>query len=275
MTIFLSYYEPFAGLCNQLYLITNHIHEAYTIGTDIYIDLFNVDIFKKNRVPANEVLDIKKTNKNLNVLLGRDLLRLEKPKEFYIPKLCIYPVSSVEILKSLEFHPRILEKVPSGQFNVIHFRMDVDVVIQKNFGMETYNYFMGLCNSNPTDAKLFAERTTNQEKVFLFIDNLMKQYITFIDKIKNGNSWYICTSVGKNPVHNCMIPFLEKIIEYIGMENIYPTEVYFHERELNALVDLLVMKNAKTVIGFEGSSFSEGYAYKTSDAGKDWYFVKI
>ena len=35
--ILLDYYEPFAGLCNQLYLITNHIHNALVNNKQIYI----------------------------------------------------------------------------------------------------------------------------------------------------------------------------------------------------------------------------------------------
>ena len=70
MIHFLDYYHPYAGLCNQLYLITNHIHDAYSKGVKIFIHKINIDIFKKERVFANEVLDIEKTNKNLKKLLA-------------------------------------------------------------------------------------------------------------------------------------------------------------------------------------------------------------
>lgn len=62
MDLFLDYYYPYAGLCNQLYLITNHIAQAFLDNKQIYIHKFNIDIFKKERVPFSEVIDIKKTN---------------------------------------------------------------------------------------------------------------------------------------------------------------------------------------------------------------------
>ena len=38
----------------------------------------------------------------------------------------------------------------------------------------------------------------------------------------------------------------------------------YEERELNALVDLLVLRDSEKMIGFEGSSFSEGYCLKVN-----------
>ena len=81
--IFLDYHEVYAGLCNQLYLITNHIYEAYQKKTKIYINKINIDIFKNERVPATDVFDFVKTNKNINKLIGMDLILYEKPLNFY------------------------------------------------------------------------------------------------------------------------------------------------------------------------------------------------
>ena len=101
-TVFFDYYHPYAGLCNQLYLITNHINVCVVNGTQIYIHRFNIDIFKKERVPVCEVFNITKTNENLKQLTGVYLLEPEMPEiVISIPKLCIYPVSSIEILNCL------------------------------------------------------------------------------------------------------------------------------------------------------------------------------
>ena len=109
-TIFFDYYHPYAGLCNQLYLLTNHIHNAYLTGKKIYIHKFNVDIFKKNRVNADLVFDLEKTNENLKQLTGIELISLDPPKVItFIPKLFIYPVSSISILNCLEFNKSIVE----------------------------------------------------------------------------------------------------------------------------------------------------------------------
>ena len=52
---------------------------------------------------------------------------------------------------------------------------------------------------------------------------------------------------------------------------------HFEERELNALVDLLTLRDSDKMIGFEGSSFSEGYCFKVNcvkvNCVKDYRFV--
>ena len=52
---------------------------------------------------------------------------------------------------------------------------------------------------------------------------------------------------------------------------------FYQQRELNALVDLLVLRDSDKMIGFEGSSFSEGYCFKVNsirNPGKEYLFVK-
>ena len=46
---------------------------------------------------------------------------------------------------------------------------------------------------------------------------------------------------------------------------------------MNALVDLLILRDSFKMIGFQGSSFSEGYCYKVNQIRKvtsDFLFVK-
>ena len=128
----LDYYEPFAGLCNQLYLITNHIHSTLLNNQKIYIHKVNIDIFKKERILAKDFFDLIKTNENLKKLTGIDLILLEKPMDnFIIPEMCIYPVSSIPILNCLEFQKKYtnyVPKIPEGYYG-IHFRLDIDSII--------------------------------------------------------------------------------------------------------------------------------------------------
>ena len=129
---FLDYYHPYSGLCNQLYFISNHIYDSYLKKNNIYIHKINIDVFKKCRVPAGEVLDLVLTNRNLTKLLGYPVIELLIPKTIgTIPKLCIYPVISVEILNCLEFHESIVSLIPKveGGYYGIHFRLEIDVII--------------------------------------------------------------------------------------------------------------------------------------------------
>jgi hypothetical protein len=109
--------------------------------------------------------------------------------------------------------------------------------------------------------------------------NLMKQYLEFVMQIGFDKPWYICTAITKNKIHdyfNVYLNKLKKIIvnnggEFFGCEKLYA------ERELNALVDLLVLRDSQKMIGFTGSSFSEGYCYKVNEIRKvtqQFLFVK-
>ena len=275
-TIFFDYYHPWAGLCNQLYLITNHIHYSYLNQTKIYIHKFNTDIFNKNRIPFSEVFDIDRTNENFKKLTGMELLSSEPPSVIKkIDKLCIYPVSSIPLLASLEFHGSILEKVVSiktklGVYNGVHFRLDADCIVHYVFGKETYNNFM-------KDPSIFLQ--LDQAKIKNYSMFLLKNYISFIDELGYSNPWYICTSLTKNAIHDPMLGYLSEFIEHIvshGGSYFIPPVVY-PDRELNALVDLLVLRDSNCLIGFEGSSFSEGYCLKVNSVRKvisQFRFVK-
>ena len=262
--LFLDYYHPFAGLCNQLYLITNNIYEAFLKKQKIYIHKINIDIFNKKRVLASEVLDFQKTNENLKL----DILLFEKPNDdFTIPDLRVYPVSSVEVLSCLAFQQSILDKVPNEDCFTIHFRLDFDCIIHYLFEAEEYDMFM----SCPTIE--YTHKIMKMPEVIGYCNYLLDQYFHFINILGREKKYYICTSIGKNnKMHDCLLPYLQKLIDYIGRDFVLESKVYYEERELNALVELLIMKNSSAVIGFEGSSFSEGYCYKVCP-DKVYYFV--
>jgi hypothetical protein len=276
--VFLDYYHPYAGLCNQLYLITNHIHYAFVKGLKIYIHKINIDIFKKERIPAEEFFDLLATAENLKQLTGKDILLFEKPtKNFIIPKLCIYPVSSIEMLNCLEFHKRFTQLVPKKKYNGIHFRLELDAIIHYLFEKQCYENFMDRCNNSTLDPK-FPEKFINFPQVQIYIDYLLKQYTTFIIKYGNKNPWFISTLVGKKDIHKVLEPTLKKLTDFI--ENCggtwFTSPQHFEQRELNALVDLLTLRESVSMIGFEGSSYSEGYCFKVNsirNKDKEYSFI--
>jgi len=280
MIYFLSYFHPNAGLCNQLYLITNHIHDAYKKGVQLFIDKFNVDIFNKKRVCANEVINIDATNDNIKKLTGKEILVSQQPTIVeYIPKLCIYPVSSIEILNCLEFNKGVIEKVEIVQskmgsiYNSVHFRLDIDAVVHYVFGKEIYTTFMN------TELKNEYFQQLDQNKINDYCNFLLNQYFTLIEQFGFESPWYICTSITKWKVHDPMVPFLTKFTDFISKNGgkYLIQQPFYCDRELNALVDLLVLRDSTKMIGFEGSSFSEGYCYKVNLIRKktmEYLFVK-
>ena len=281
---FLDYYHPFAGLCNQLYLITNHLHDAFLKGHTLYINKFNIDIFHKERIPASEIFDIPKTNENLKKVTGVSIIETEIPEVItVIPKLCIYPVSSIEILNCLEFNENILKNVNGiktnlKSYNSIHFRLDVDAVIHYTFGEVVYSKFMDLCNKNLYLGMKYYY-SLDQKLIENYCSFLMNQYFTFISTFGFEKCWYISTCIKKWEIHKPMEKYLYLLIEFIGKNNgnYMVPDKFYSQRELNALVDLLVLRDSDKMIGFEGSSFSEGYCLKVNsirNPDKEYLFVK-
>ena len=102
--------------------------------------------------------------------------------------------------------------------------------------------------------------------------------LKYIYLIGFDKPWYICTSIGKDPIHDCLLPFLYQIKDIIRSNggSLIESEKNYPQRELNALVDLLTLRESECLIGFEGSSFSEGYCYKVNsirNPGKRYLFV--
>ena len=285
MICFLDYYHPFAGLCNQLYLITNHLTDAYLQGNELYIHKVNIDIFKKKRIPVSEFFDIPKTCENLKKLVGRPIIVTEKPEIVNsIPKLCIYPVRSIEILNCLEFHDSILKHVNvlkskfCNEYNGIHFRLETDVLIHYVFGKNDYTVFMELCNESEELALAFFE-SLDQSLIDKYCNFLLNQYFECMVTFGFEKPWYICSSINKYPIHKGLTGYLNKLINFItSHKGIYGISEKCSEfREINALVDLLVLRDSCKTIGFEGSSFSEGYCYKVNsirNPGKSYLFIK-
>jgi len=284
VTIYFDYYHPHAGLCNQLYLLTNHIHDCYNQGEKIFINKFNIDIFKKTRVPVQEVIDLEETNKNLKNLLGTEIIALECPETAIMKSLCIYPVSSIPILNCIQFNKNILRSVEHNKMMIkngyygIHFRLDVDSVLHYTFGKIVYDKYMNLANNSSILAQEYF-KSLDQNKLEEYCNFLMKQYFQFLQHVGFDKTWFICTSILKNSFNDCMVGYLNKLNEFITLNHgsFYIPYNSYPERELNALVDLLVLRDSEKIIGFEGSSFSEGYCFKVNSIRKvtrEYFFVK-
>ena len=190
----------------------------------------------------------------------------------------IYPVSSIEILSCLKFQERFTKLVPkipklgissacpegTGYYG-IHFRLEIDAIVHYLFDDYCYDDFMNKCNCNDL-SKNFCNNFIKLQEVKQYIDYLLKQYIQFIKHFGFDKPWYISTLIGKKDVHNCLIPTLKKITDFIEFNggSIIKNEQHFEERELNALIDLITLRDSDKMIGFEGSSFSEGYCFKVN-----------
>jgi hypothetical protein len=174
----------------------------------------------------------------------------------------MFPVLSNEILGCIQFKNEI--EVEKNGFYGVHFRLDLDCIVHYLFEANVYKEFMEGKKINLLRYPEFVN----------YVNRLFDQYIYFMDIIGFDKPWYICTSIGKSDVHNIMIPMLYKLRDYIRMNNgISILNSHYKERELNAIVDLLHLKNAEKRVGFRGSSFSEGYCCKVGPPERECYFV--
>ena len=218
-------------------------------------------------------------------ILNKEILIQTCPETVeHIPKLCIYPVSNIQILNCLEFNTTIMEKVNIVKGNLpidyhaIHFRLDIDAVLHYTFGKEVYTHFMDLANINESLAMEYFTKLDIQ-KIEGYCSFLMQEYFNFILKFGFSKVWYISTSITKWKIHDPMTPLLKTLTDFIlhnGGTYFISAKIY-PQRELNALVDLLILRDSTKLIGFEGSSFSEGYIFKVNsirNPNKEYLFVK-
>ena len=187
-----------------------------------------------------------------------------------------------------EFHKNILQEVENIKgcihkqnpdmcnYFAVHFRFDIDAIINYTFGKEVYNTFMGITDKLES---LEYFNKLDQEKIKKYCSFLMRQYYLLISKIGFNKPWYICTSITKWVIHEPMRVYLNKVVNFI-LENhgsYFIPEIVYQDRELNALVDLLILRDSDSYVGFEGSSFSEGYCKKVNSIrspDKVCYFIK-
>jgi hypothetical protein len=146
------------------------------------------------------------------------------------------------------------------------------------FKKEIYDEFMDLANIDLKLAEKYFQ-LLDQSKINEYCLFLMNQYFSFIKHFGFDKTWYICTSITKYKIHNPMEIYLKQLTDFI-IQNygtyFIPPKLY-PQRELNALVDLLILRDSEKMIGFEGSSFSEGYCFKVNSirkVTKEFLFLK-
>ncbi len=261
----------YSGLCNQLYHITNCI-ENVNFNQTAKIPRFNLDIFKNEF--TEDVLDLVDTSEKLKrININLKLTYTDTP-----PDVPIYPVRSIPILNCLSFNKNIIRKSCEikellKSYNGVHFRLDIDAIIHYTFGKEIYNQFM------ESSLKEDFLETLDQNIIKNYCRYLLDQYISFVSYFGFDKPWYICTSITKWDIHKSIEPYLKEFLDFILINNgtYYTTPLIYPQRELNALVDLLVLRDSERLIGFEGSSFSEGYCLKVNyirKVTKEFLFVK-
>lgn len=124
---------------------------------------------------------------------------------------------------------------------------------------------MNKCN-NGTLSEVFLTNFMESVSVKNYIQYLLHQYFVFLYQLGLQNTWYISTTIGKNDINEVLLPVLNTLTNFIETNGgkVMLNKKNFEYRELNALVDLLTLRDSTKLIVFEGSSFSEGYCLKVN-----------
>jgi hypothetical protein len=252
------------GLCNQLYAIKGTCEYAYenNINT-IVIENFLTDINKNIYCNISEVVDLNHLNNllkkyNIKVLdwntdEGFEKIGIEfKPAPYWNVSNDSY--ISTYILSNLKFNSKFYDtadeilkqnKITAEPCNVIHLRLENDAV----------EHWSKQNNISPQEFKGILEY----------------KYIKNIEKYINKN--YVTIVVASEYDNN--------VIKYL-CDNGYLyliTEKRFKERELNAIVDLIITQRCdRVILGFFESSFvftAMMRIIKTPKTQKIYFFCEV
>jgi hypothetical protein len=252
------------GLCNQLYAIKGTCEYAYenNINT-IVIENFLTDIVKNTYCNISDIIDLNHLNNllkkyNIKVLDWNTDTGFEKTNVIF-NEAPYWNVSSdcyisTYILSNLKFNSKFYDiadeilkknKITAEPCNVIHLRLENDAI-------ECWSKQNGL---SPEEFKKILEI----------------KYIKNIEKFINKN--YITIVVASEYDNN--------VIKYLR-DNGYlylTTEKRFKERELNAIVDLIITQRCdRVILGFFESSFvftAMMRIIKTPKTQKIYFFCKV
>ena len=252
------------GLCNQLYAIKGTCEYAYenNINT-IVIENFLTDIVKNTYCNISDIIDLNHLNNllkkyNIKVLDWNTDTGFEKTNVIF-NEAPYWNVSSdcyisTYILSNLKFNSKFYDiadeilkknKITAEPCNVIHLRLENDAI-------EHWSKVNGL---SPEEFKKILEI----------------KYIKNIDKYINKS--YITIVVASEYDNN--------VIKYLR-DNGYlylTTEKRFKERELNAIVDLIITQRCdRVILGFFESSFvftAMMRIIKTPKTQKIYFFCKV
>jgi hypothetical protein len=277
--------SPNGGLCNQLQTIIKCMLLGMKYNRNIYIDKFHIDYKKNDFVDINCILNIEKMNK---FLINNNILNFKIIDKIDITDFSNFKLSSLDynILPSMDYINNHIEE--NLDKNIIYLGNIVSLETYKSFGYiwtdynNFYHFFMrniifqdifytlketiktNLNLTNYTCAHLRIE----DDCILYFssyyklnVDEYNNKLLSFYtDKIKNiTNNIYICSGIlyFDNKINYNYYQNLKNDNNLIcDKQNIDIDNYYSSNRELIAIVDLLIAYDSISFIGNNISSFS-------------------
>jgi hypothetical protein len=230
------------GLCNQLYAIKGTCEYAYqnNINT-IVIENFLTDINKNTYCNISEVIDLNHLN---NLLKNYNIKILDWNADDGFPKTNVIFNHAPYWSKSQDFDLTTYI-IPNLKFTPQFYDVANEILRQNKITVEPCNV-IHLRLENDAIEHWSKEQNIDSEKFKQLLEN---KYINIINKFINKN---FITIVLASDYNNNVIKFLDN-----NNFLYFTTEKKFQERELNAIVDLIISKRCdRTIIGFYESSFA-------------------
>lgn len=279
--------KPCGGLCNQLQCITKGILLGQEYNRDIYIDMFHKNVYNNNKCAITEVLNITelncmitKLNININVLTT-----LDPHIECNIKPLYGVEYNKIPTLITLN---NIIELEENQNTLYLDIGAPVSLCIYKSFGLHFNDYsnpyhtiicnmpfhtkFYDIANAIKTHLNL-----TDYTCIHLRIEDDAIDYYSSVFKIEKGaltsvllhfyinqinknydRRIYICTGLSyfKN-THNTFYKLLKTTNSNIVDKQDFKIDNYYTQnRELLAIIDYIIARDATKFVGWGFSSFS-------------------
>jgi hypothetical protein len=285
--------SPRIGLCNQLQTIIKGILLAIKYNRDIYINQFQIDLKSGKLTDINKILNIHEINQFLEntiktpikILTDIDANIINKLEEYCLPNIDykniatnVYINDDIELNRHMEiiylgnivsldtnksfnckwgeytdtnfyylvmnniiFHPTfytlkdvIKQELKLTNFNCIHLRIEDDAL--KHF---SYCYKLSIEDYN--------------KKIIDFYENAITNILSPDQKI------YMCSGMLEfdNTINLTYYENLMKNTLLCDKKNIVLDDYYLHNRELIAIIDLLISLDSDFFVGCHISSFSQ------------------
>lgn len=280
--------SPRIGLCNQLQSIVKTFLLGIKYNRPIYIDKFQIDLESGRLSDINEILDIDKMNhfyaeNNINIKIHKNI------DDSILSNLENYKLKEINYdnLSSISFINYIIENNMDKQ--IIYLGNPVSLCINKSFNLDWNDYsnlyFFLITNlifkqsfydlkdniknqlnlSNFTTIHLRIEDDAIKHFAYfhnLTIDEYNKVLLDYYtNKINNQDKkMYICSGI-LNYSNTINFNFYNKLLNdnntICDKRNIIISDFIKHNRELIAIVDLLISLDSENFVGCWVSSFSQ------------------
>lgn len=285
--------SPRIGLCNQLQTITKGILLAIKYNRNIYIDKFQINLHSGELTDINNILDINEINQFLEykiktpikILNTIDINIFDKLDNYYLPNIDYHKISlhayisdDIELNKNMEiiYLGNIVSLDTYKSFNCIYESIDNNFYYLIMNNIKFHQTFYTLKDYIKQELKL-----TNFNCIHLRIEDdainffskcsklSIEEYNTKLKKFYDDNitniskdQKYIYISSGILEFDNTInLNYYENLIEnnrlLCDKKKIKLDDYYLHNRELIAIIDLLISFDSDYFVGSHVSSFSQ------------------